>query len=130
MQSQSAADLPDLDAGQLSAAYAAGELSPVEVVTACLRRMDEREPALRAMYDRYDDDALAAAEASRRRWEQGAQRGPGRRAHHPEGEPGGGRPAHHSGLSLHSAHTGAAELPGRRHCPGRWRVHSGAHHHV
>ncbi|MGO1522630.1 MAG: amidase [Nesterenkonia sp.] len=76
MQSQSAADLPDLDAGQLSAAYAAGELSPVEVVTACLRRMDEREPALRAMYDRYDDDALAAAEASRRRWEQGAQRGP------------------------------------------------------
>ena len=76
MESVSAAGLPDLDAGQLNAAYASGELDPIEVVTACLRRMDHLEPTLRAMYDRYDDAALAAAESSRRRWEQGTQRGP------------------------------------------------------
>lgn len=75
MPSLSAPSLPDLDAGQLSAAYAAAETDPVEVVTACLQRMDELEPALHAMSDRLDQEALAAAEASKRRWESGEQLG-------------------------------------------------------
>lgn len=69
-------DLPDLDAGQLSAAYAAADTDPVEVVTACLQRIDELDPVLNAMADRCDQQALAAAEASRRRWARGEQRGP------------------------------------------------------
>lgn len=75
MNSHSGPSLPDLDAAQLNAAYASGDLDPVEVVTACLRRIDELEPRLRAMEDRYDEAALAAAEASRRRWQRGEQRG-------------------------------------------------------
>lgn len=63
--------LADLDAEQLNAAYSAGDTDPVEVVTACLRRIDQLEPMLRAVCDRFDEAALEAAEASRRRWEQG-----------------------------------------------------------
>ncbi|WP_166432864.1 amidase [Nesterenkonia salmonea] len=64
-------DLPDLDASQLAAGYAAGEVDPVDVVTACLARMDEAEPVIHAMYDRYDDAALVSAEAARTRWAKG-----------------------------------------------------------
>lgn len=71
MESSTDSRLADLDAGQLAAAYRTGELSPVDVVAACLVRMDQSELALQAMYDRYDDAALTAAAAAHRRWEQG-----------------------------------------------------------
>lgn len=71
MESPATPQLADLDAAQLSAAYAAGDANPVDVVTACLQRMDAYEPALRAMAERFDHQALAAAESSRRRWERG-----------------------------------------------------------
>ncbi|MDZ5078088.1 amidase [Nesterenkonia sp. HG001] len=76
MESLSAPHLPDLDAGQMASGYASGELSPVDVVDSCLHRMDALEPSLRAMYDRYDEAALAAAEASARRWKQSRPLGP------------------------------------------------------
>ncbi|WP_120004408.1 amidase [Nesterenkonia muleiensis] len=71
MDTPTASHLTDLDAGRLTSAYGSGELSPVDVVASCLHRMDQLEPALRAMYDRYDDEALSAAADSQRRWEQG-----------------------------------------------------------
>lgn len=61
----------DLSAVQLTQGYASGALDPVAVTQAALERMDQLEPALHAIYDRYDDDALAAAEASRLRWDRG-----------------------------------------------------------
>jgi aspartyl-tRNA(Asn)/glutamyl-tRNA(Gln) amidotransferase subunit A len=74
MESPSTPHLADLDAAQLSAGYATGDLNPVDVVTSCLQRIDECEPALRAMSERFDEEALAGAESSRRRWERGEPR--------------------------------------------------------
>lgn len=68
--------LADLDAGQLVAGYAAGDFDPIDAVQTCLARIDVADPALHAMYDRYDDEAIAAAEASRDRWQRGESLGP------------------------------------------------------
>ncbi len=58
----------DLDALQVAAQYAAGELSPVDVARACLERIGAWEPRLNAMYRVDPEGAAAAARASEARW--------------------------------------------------------------
>lgn len=69
-------DLPDLSAQELSAAYAARRLSPVEVTQAVLERMQAWEPRINAMYRVHRDAALAAARRSEARWRQAAPHSP------------------------------------------------------
>ena len=72
----STSTLYNLSAGELGSAYAAGQLSPVEVADAVIERIEEREPVLNAFY-RFDPAQVRAdAEASERRWRTGTQRGP------------------------------------------------------
>lgn len=63
--------LSDLDIAALTEGYASGKLDPVEVVQDGLSRIDEVDGALHAVYDRFDEEALAAAAASRSRWGKG-----------------------------------------------------------
>ena len=60
--------LHQLSAHELSAAYASGALSPVEVAQAVLERIDACEPQLNAMYRIHRDAALAQAHQSLARW--------------------------------------------------------------
>ena len=55
-------------AGELVAAYASGELSPVQVTRTLLERIAAWEPRINAMYRVSRDAALAAAAASEARW--------------------------------------------------------------
>lgn len=71
-----AADLADATAVELLAAYAAREVSPVEVVDAVVARVDEAEPTLRALYLYEPDRARKAAADSERRWSEGRPGGP------------------------------------------------------
>jgi len=57
-----------LTAHELAAAYAAGRLSPVEVVRDVLAQIERREPELGALWARQPEAALAAARASEARW--------------------------------------------------------------
>jgi aspartyl-tRNA(Asn)/glutamyl-tRNA(Gln) amidotransferase subunit A len=66
------AELYDLSAVELLAAYRSKALSPVEVTRAVLRRMAAWEPHLHATYALDADAALAQAEASQARWLAGA----------------------------------------------------------
>jgi aspartyl-tRNA(Asn)/glutamyl-tRNA(Gln) amidotransferase subunit A len=66
----------ELSAAELSAAYARRSLSPVEVATALLARIDLWEPRLNAMYRVDRDGALAAARAAEARWRADAPRSP------------------------------------------------------
>ncbi len=59
--------LHHLSAAELSAAYANGSLSPVEVVHATLARMAAWEPRINAMYRIDAEKALAVAKASESR---------------------------------------------------------------
>jgi len=61
-------DVLDLDAVRMVAAFAARRLSPVEVMTEVLRRIDAVEPTLNALYVRHSTAALEAARASASRW--------------------------------------------------------------
>jgi aspartyl-tRNA(Asn)/glutamyl-tRNA(Gln) amidotransferase subunit A len=61
----------DRSAKELSAAYEAGALSPVEVCAAILARIDAWEPRINAMYRIDRGGALAQAEASAARWRAG-----------------------------------------------------------
>ena len=65
---QSTAALHALSAAELSAAYRAGALSPVEVTQAVLAQMDRREPQLKASYLLRPELALTQARASEDRW--------------------------------------------------------------
>ena len=65
-----------LSAAELSAAYAARTLSPVEVVESVLARIAAWEPKLNAMYRLDRDGALAAARASESRWREGRPQSP------------------------------------------------------
>ena len=65
------AAIHERSAAQLSAAYASGELSPVQVARALLDRIDAWEPRINAMYRVQRDAALAAAAASEARWRAG-----------------------------------------------------------
>lgn len=58
-------------AAGLAAAYAAKEVSPVEVVRAVVAHIEQREPVLRAMYAFDADAALQQARASEARWQRG-----------------------------------------------------------
>ena len=69
-------ELPDLSAAELSAAYAAGTLSPVEVTAAVLARIALCEPVLNAMYRVHAESALDDARASLTRWQAGMPRSP------------------------------------------------------
>src|SRR5262245_10795828 len=66
---------PD-SAEALSAAYASGKLSPVEVTRACLARIDAWEPRLNAMFRLDRDGALAHARAAEARWRSGTPHSP------------------------------------------------------
>jgi aspartyl-tRNA(Asn)/glutamyl-tRNA(Gln) amidotransferase subunit A len=63
--------LHHLSAAELSAAYAKGALSPVEVARAGLARIAAWEPRINAMYRVHGEQALAAARASEARWRGG-----------------------------------------------------------
>ncbi|MGE0801506.1 MAG: amidase [Lautropia sp.] len=67
-----------IDAGceRLAAAYATGEVSPIEVTQAVLDRIDACEPKLNAMFLVHREAALTAARDSERRWKRGAPRSP------------------------------------------------------
>lgn len=67
-------DLADLDATALLAAFAAGDTTPDEALTACTRRIDAHDDALGAFVLRTDELARAAAAESTRRWKSGAAR--------------------------------------------------------
>src|SRR5262249_18715967 len=65
-------DLHDLSAQELSQAYRARRISPVEVARAVLARIDAWEGKINAMYIVEADRALAQAQASEARWRAGA----------------------------------------------------------
>ena len=64
--------LHTLSATELSAAYASGQLSPVEATQAVIDQIERQEPRLRALYAYDPDAALAQARASQARWQAGA----------------------------------------------------------
>jgi aspartyl-tRNA(Asn)/glutamyl-tRNA(Gln) amidotransferase subunit A len=64
-------DLADATATELLAGFATGEVSPVEVVEACLARIDAVEPALNAVITLLAEEALTAAGQSADRWARG-----------------------------------------------------------
>lgn len=64
-------DIHDLSAHELSQAYRARRLSPVEATRAALARMDLWEHKINAMYVIDADGALAQAAASESRWRDG-----------------------------------------------------------
>jgi aspartyl-tRNA(Asn)/glutamyl-tRNA(Gln) amidotransferase subunit A len=63
--------LHDLSAAELSTAYRARELSPVEVVRAAFARIAAWEPTINAMYVLDEEGALARATESEERWRVG-----------------------------------------------------------
>ena len=65
------ADAHQFAAARLSALYAGGELSPVEVARQAIARMEAWEPRINAMYRIDREGALAAAGASEARWRAG-----------------------------------------------------------
>jgi aspartyl-tRNA(Asn)/glutamyl-tRNA(Gln) amidotransferase subunit A len=67
----SPAEIAELSAGQLVAAYRDAELTPVEVAEAVLRRVAAWEPTLNALCVHDPDAVLEAARASQRRWRDG-----------------------------------------------------------
>ncbi len=64
-------ELHALGAAELSAAYAAKTLSPVEVTQAVIAQIARREPELCALYAYDPEAALAQARASEARWQRG-----------------------------------------------------------
>lgn len=69
-------DLWRLDARSLSGAYAAGSLSPVEVLQSVLARARAVQPLLNPLVHLDEDGALATARASELRWRTGAPLSP------------------------------------------------------
>ncbi|AUI51441.1 amidase [Arthrobacter crystallopoietes] len=76
MSPLSSTTLHDLSARELGEAYAAKELSPVDVADAVIARIEEREPVLNALYQFEPEAVRKDAKASERRWLEGSQRGP------------------------------------------------------
>ena len=64
-------ELHTLGAAELAHAFAARQLSPVEVTQAVIAQIDRREPQLCALYAYDPDAALAQARASEARWAKG-----------------------------------------------------------
>jgi len=69
-------DITWLTAAELSAAYAAGTLSPVEAARAVLARIESANPAVNAFCHLDPKTTLAQAAESEVRWKQGAPRSP------------------------------------------------------
>jgi aspartyl-tRNA(Asn)/glutamyl-tRNA(Gln) amidotransferase subunit A len=69
-------NLPDLSASELMGLYRERAVSPVEVTSAVLARIDAQDPALGAMWGLDPDGALASARASEARWLEGAPLSP------------------------------------------------------
>ncbi|MET0519585.1 MAG: amidase [Burkholderiaceae bacterium] len=67
----SRSELADMSAAEMLAAYAARQLSPVEVTAAVLERIAACEPRLQALYALDAEAALAQARASEARWLRG-----------------------------------------------------------
>ncbi|EGD57397.1 amidase family protein 13 [Novosphingobium nitrogenifigens DSM 19370] len=74
--SEPALSLADLPAIELSAAYATGTLSPVDVMQAVLDRVDAWEGAIAATYALDPEGALATAREAESRWRTGTALGP------------------------------------------------------
>jgi Asp-tRNA(Asn)/Glu-tRNA(Gln) amidotransferase A subunit family amidase len=70
------AELHEWSAAALSAAYRAGELSPVQAVEAVVAHIARWEPHLCALYAYQPERALATARASEQRWRRGAPLSP------------------------------------------------------
>jgi len=70
------AELHDWSAAELSRAYAARRLSPVEATQAVIAHIARWEPSLHALYAYDPERALAAARASEARWQHGAALSP------------------------------------------------------
>ncbi|EMY35076.1 amidase [Arthrobacter crystallopoietes BAB-32] len=68
--------LHNLSARELGEAYAAKELSPVDVADAVIERIEAREPVLNALYQFEPEAVRKDAKASERRWMDGTARGP------------------------------------------------------
>ena len=66
----------ELSAGELAAAYARAEVSPVEVTRAALARIESWEPRINAMYRVSAERALAEARAAEARWRAREPRSP------------------------------------------------------
>jgi aspartyl-tRNA(Asn)/glutamyl-tRNA(Gln) amidotransferase subunit A len=69
-------DLPDLSAVALLTLYRERRVSPVEVMTAVLARVEALEPRLNATWALDADAALADARAAEARWAKGRPMGP------------------------------------------------------
>ncbi|MHB1124267.1 MAG: amidase [Ramlibacter sp.] len=69
-------DITQLTATQLLARFRDRSLSPVDVAGACLARIRDVDPALRAFCWIDEEPALASARASEQRWQRGAPCGP------------------------------------------------------
>jgi len=65
------AAMHELTARQLAAAYAAGEISPLEALRSALARIASWEPRVNAMYRVSEATALAEARAAEARWRAG-----------------------------------------------------------
>ena len=77
-------DPADLDATGLSAAFAAGSLSPEEVLDACIARIGQLNPTLNAIVALDADGARAMAQASAARWQDSRPAHGPRAMDHPE----------------------------------------------
>ncbi|HEY0885589.1 MAG TPA: amidase, partial [Ramlibacter sp.] len=69
-------DITQLTATQLLARFRDRSLSPVDATGACLARIREADPALRAFCRIDEEPALASARASEQRWHRGTPCGP------------------------------------------------------
>jgi aspartyl-tRNA(Asn)/glutamyl-tRNA(Gln) amidotransferase subunit A len=69
-------DVATLSATEMTAAFAAGSVSPVEVHDAVQEVVERREPVLNAFWERDPDRSRAAAVASESRWRAGEPMGP------------------------------------------------------
>lgn len=67
-------DLADLTCQELLDGYAASEMSPLDVVQACLARIDAVDDQISAVITLTRDAALTAAKESEERWRTGQQR--------------------------------------------------------
>ena len=65
------AAIHERSAAELAAAYASGELSPVQVTRALLERIEAWDPRINAMYRVQRESALEQARASETRWRSG-----------------------------------------------------------
>jgi Amidase len=68
-------DITMLSATELLGRYRRREVSPVEVTRAVLQRIDAQNPVINAYCLVRDDEAMAAARASERRWQAGEPEG-------------------------------------------------------